>query len=78
MANDHDSGQTSEVLRLEADAAGIVISRIGATLVSSGTINRTSIVRSDDGSRYVLSEYRWPFDAPDDLDRPDKEASCRI
>ena len=42
--------------------------------MSSGTINRTLLVRSDDGSQYVLREYRWPFDAPDDRDRSDKEA----
>jgi hypothetical protein len=38
-----------------------------------GSTNRNWIV-SDGERRYFLREYRWPFDGPDDLDRPEKEA----
>ena len=74
MADDHDSDQTSAIVQLAADAAGITIKHFSTRLVASGTINRTMIVLGDDGSRNVLQEYRWPYQEPDDLNRPDKEA----
>ncbi len=74
MAGDRDSGQTSELVQLAAKAAGVTIKHFDARLVSGGTINRTSIVRVEDGSQYVLQEYGWPFSEPDDLDRFEKEA----
>lgn len=39
----------------------------------SGLTNRTSVVALTDGSKYVLREYSWPHESPDDLDRLRKE-----
>ena len=74
MTGDHRQDQIADIVRLAADAAGIAIRRFTATLVSGGAMNQTLIVCDEDGARYVLKEYRWPCDGPDDLDRPAKEA----
>ena len=74
MVSDQDPDRTGEMVRLAADAAGVALGRFTTSLVSRGSINQTRMVRGDDGARYVLQQYGWPFAGPDDLDRPGKEA----
>jgi aminoglycoside phosphotransferase (APT) family kinase protein len=67
-------GPDADVFALVADAAGLIITNLTFRPASYiGSTNRNWIV-SDGGDRYFLREYRWPFDGPDDLGRPDKEA----
>lgn len=41
--------------------------------LSTGVTNRTSLVRLQDDTRYILREYEWPYDTDDDLQRVEKE-----
>jgi Ser/Thr protein kinase RdoA (MazF antagonist) len=75
LAESDDAGCVSRFVELTAQAAGIGIRRFSTSLMSgAGSTNRTWIVQAEDGSRYVLREYRWPHPSPDDLGRPEKEA----
>ena len=65
---------TDRVLDLLLSNAGITASVAGCENVStSGLTNRTAVVTLADGSRYVLRQYSWPHESPDDLDRLRKE-----
>jgi Ser/Thr protein kinase RdoA (MazF antagonist) len=67
-------GPDPEVLQLIADAAGLAVANLTLRLISDvGSTNRNWAV-SDGDDHYFLREYRWPFDGPDDLERPEKEA----
>lgn len=67
-------GLGAELLRAVAEAAGLSIADLNVTPASGlGSTNRNWIVTEGD-RRYFLREYCWPFDGPDDLDRPEKEA----
>ena len=74
MIGDQNPDRAGVMVRLAANAAGVTLGRFTASLVGRGSINRTLIVGGDDGARYVLKEYRWPFGGSEDLDRPGKEA----
>ena len=64
----------ADLLRVAAEAVGLSIADLSVTPAAGiGSTNRNWIV-SDGERRYFLREYRWPFDGPDDLDRPEKEA----
>ena len=41
--------------------------------LNTGVTNRTSLVRLQDDTRYILREYEWPYDTDDDLQRVEKE-----
>lgn len=70
----HETGPAAEVLRLVAEAANLNVTDLTVVPAAGiGSTNRNWIV-SHGGDRYFLREYRWPFDGPDDLDRPEKEA----
>ena len=62
------------MLDLLLEEAGITVPVAGRESVStSGLTNRTAVVTLVDGSRYVLRQYSWPHESPDDLDRLRKE-----
>jgi len=57
------------------DAAGIRESVDLVTPISDeNAVNRSYLVQLHDGRRHVLRQYRWPYDQPDELRRPEKEA----
>jgi aminoglycoside phosphotransferase (APT) family kinase protein len=67
-------GPGAELLGVVAETAGLCITDLNVTPASDiGSTNRNWIV-TDGERRYFLREYCWPFDGPDDLDRPEKEA----
>lgn len=54
-------------------AAGLPTSGFTAEPLGNQTVNATRLVRFDNGDHYIVRIYRWPFDVPDELDRPTKE-----
>lgn len=65
---------TARLVGLLADAAGISVTQFSVRLLASGDLTNSTWMIQADGSRYVLREYRWRHQGPDDLDRPEKEA----
>lgn len=75
MEENNEVSRVEQFAELTAKAAGVAIRRFSTSLINhAGGTNRTWLVQADDGSQYVLREYRWPHTTPDDLDRPEKEA----
>lgn len=62
------------LIPLALEAAGLPTSGFDFEPLGRQVINVTYVVRFDNGDRYVVRIYRWPFEGPDELDRPTKEA----
>lgn len=61
-----------QLIRQVVAAAGLP-SGFAYDPTTARSVNLTYLLRYDDGGRYVVRIYRWPFDGPDELDRPTKE-----
>lgn len=55
------------------EAAGLSSRAYSCMPLGAAVVNTTNLLQFDNGDRYVLRIYRWPFDGPDDLDRANKE-----
>lgn len=62
-----------QLIRIALDAAGLPTSGFGFEPLGRQIVNVTYQIRFDNGDQYVVRVYRWPFDGPDELDRPTKE-----
>lgn len=61
------------LVRSALQAAGLPASGFTCEPLGRQAVNATTLVRYDNEDRYIVRVYRWPFDVPDELDRPTKE-----
>lgn len=61
------------LVRSALQAAGLPTSGFTYEPLGRQAVNATTLVRYDDEDRYIVRIYRWPFDVPDELDRPTKQ-----
>lgn len=61
------------LVRTALEAAGLPVEGFTSEPLGRQAVNATSLIRYDNGDRYIVRLYRWPFEIPDDLDRPTKE-----
>lgn len=60
-------------VRSALQAADLPASGFTCEPLGRQAVNATALIRYDNGDRYIVRIYRWPFDVPDELDRPTKE-----